>query len=166
MITFDIKTIKNRSLGKVMITEIQKWRNGKQYYDVEYKDKYTIHKARVLQKREDGVLTLIYKATKAAEKARREFYAFPHEKVRVIANRGRGGVCIYQEEDMNGVKSSSSFSFYRMIYAIMPEDIPERYSEIVMKWMFGQGCPVIDDKLAIYLSDFNRWRKLQFLEEV
>lgn len=162
MIKFDIKTIRGRSLGKVQIDHTQKHRNGKRYYEASYKDKHTTHKARVLHKESDGVLPLISKASKALEKVRREFYSFPEDKVRWVAKRGDGIVCVAQEEDMQGNKSDS----HGLMPVICQCDIPERYRPFVMDWMRGQGCPVVDGVTAIYLSDFNRWLRMQFVDEL
>ena len=163
MIEFDIKTIKNRSQGKVKVTETHIRRNGKQYYDVEYTDNNVTHKSRVLHKYDDGVLTLISKATKAVERARRTFYTFPKEKVRWVAKRDDGVVCVAFEEDMSGNKSDS----HGLMPVIMPADIPKRYCKFVMKWMIGQGCPVaFEGVTCIYLHDFNRWLKMQFVDTV
>lgn len=162
MIEFDIKTIKERALGRVRIEDTRKFRNGKRYYEASYKDANVTHTARVLHDERDGVLPLIAKASKALEKARRAFYSFPEDKVRWIAKRGDGVVCVAQEEDMQGNKSDS----HGLMPVICPQDIPERYRPLVMEWMIGQGAPVVDGVTAIYLSDFNRWLRMQFVDEV
>ena len=162
MIEFDIKTIGDRSLGTVTITETRKYRNEKRYYDVEYKDRYTIHKARVLQKYEDGVLTLISNATKAVERVRRDFYAFPRDKVAWAAKRNDGPVCVSQEEDMQGNKSDS----HGLMPVVFPEDIPERYRKFALDFLAGGAGPSINGRGAIYLHDLNRWLGKQFVDTV
>jgi hypothetical protein len=162
MIEFDIRTVNNRSLGKVKITQTQRYRKNKRYYDVEYMDKYTTHNARVLQAYEDGALTLITKATKAVEKVRRQFYHFPPELVRWIAKRGDGVVCVSEEEDMSGNKSDS----HGLMPVIMPEDIPLRYRDAALKFLSGGAGPSVNGKCGIYLHDFNRWLGKQFVDTV
>lgn len=159
MIEFDIKTVGGRTLGKVVVTETRKYRNGKRYYDVEYTDQNTTHKARVLQAYHDGALVLIAKASKAIEKVRRAFYAFPPDIVTYRARQEDGAVCTCSEEDMAGNKTGM---YGGAMPIVRPEDIPERYRGFVMEWMTGQGSP----EGGIYLHDFNRWLGKQFVETV
>jgi len=162
MIEFDIRTVGDRSLGRVKITETRKYRNKKRYYEVEYTDKNTTHRTRVLQRYEDGVLTLISKAAKAVERVRRKFYHFPPERVTWVAKRSDGIVCVAQEEDMAGKKSDS----HGLMPVVFPEDIPERYKEALMGWLTGQAGPVVRGKPASYLSDVNRWLAKNFVDTV
>ena len=84
----------------------------------------------------------------------------PQDKVRQVTNAGDGCLHAWDERDEEGdLTGKLPESPMRVIRV---DDIPTRYSEAFMGWMRGQTGTRVEEDLAVYLEDLERWLALQF----